>query len=60
MPGYIAAGITHLPQVSEEPPVDDPDLSIRAEQLIDDGPGEIKTVVADSTMYTSGEGCVVR
>lgn len=44
-----------FPQVSEEPPVDDPDLSIRAERLIDDGPGEIKTVVADSTMYTSGE-----
>lgn len=34
--------------------MDDPDLSIRAERLIDDGPGEIKTVVADSTMYTSG------
>lgn len=51
--------VVHLPslapQVSEEPPVDDPDLSIRAERLIDDGPGEIKTVVADSTMYTSGK-----
>jgi ATP-dependent RNA helicase DDX19/DBP5 len=42
-------------KVSEEPPVDDPDLSIRAERLIDDGPGEIKTVVADSTMYTSAK-----
>ena len=34
--------------------MDDPDLSIRADRLVDDSPGEIKTVTADSTMYTSG------
>lgn len=52
--GSASAFMPPTSQVSEEPPVDDPDLSIRAERLIDDGPGEIKTVVADSTMYTSG------
>lgn len=44
-------------QVSEEPPVDDPDLSIKADHLVDDSPGEIKTVTADNTMYTSGGCC---
>ncbi len=46
------------PQVSEgPPPLDDPDLSIRSDHLVDDGAGEIKTVVADgASFYTSG-GC---
>ncbi|KAI7839653.1 hypothetical protein COHA_006462 [Chlorella ohadii] len=53
--GAAADALAGSLKVSEEPPVDDPDLSIRAERLIDDGPGEIKTVVADSTMYTSAK-----
>ena len=45
-----------LPQVSEVPPADEPDLSIRSDHLVDDteGPGEIKTVTADNSFYTSG------
>jgi ATP-dependent RNA helicase DDX19/DBP5 len=33
--------------------VDDPDLSIKQDRLVDDGPGEIKTVTADNTIYSS-------
>ncbi|KAL4418934.1 hypothetical protein ABPG77_009114 [Micractinium sp. CCAP 211/92] len=44
-------------KVSEgPPPLDDPDLSIRSDHLVDDGAGEIKTVVADgASFYTSAK-----
>ena len=32
---------------------DDPDLALKAEGLLDEGPGEIKTVTADNTLYAS-------
>lgn len=35
--------------------VDDPDSSIKMDRLVEEGPGEIKTVVADDTMYTSAK-----
>jgi ATP-dependent RNA helicase DDX19/DBP5 len=45
--------------VSDEPAAaaagDEPDPSLKAHALVDDGPGEIKTVVADNTMYTSAQ-----
>jgi len=42
-------------QVAEETSdnVDAPDLSLKPDHLVDEGPGEIKTVTADDTMYTS-------
>ncbi len=35
--------------------MDEPDLSIKADQLVDDGEGEIKTVTADATIYSSAK-----
>ena len=52
-----------LPQVSEVPPGDEPDLSIRSDHLVEEteeeGAGQIKTVTADNSFYTSGAvgGC---
>lgn len=39
----------------EENGVDAPDLSLKTDHLVDEGPGEIKTVTADDTMYTSAK-----
>lgn len=35
--------------------VDTPDLSLKSDKLVDEGPGEIKTVTAADTMYTSAK-----
>lgn len=35
--------------------VDAPDLSLKSDRLVDEGPGEIKTVTADNTMYSSAK-----
>ena len=35
--------------------VDAPDLSLKSDTLVDEGPGEIKTVTADNTLYTSAK-----
>lgn len=35
--------------------VDAPDPSLKSDKLVDEGPGEIKTVTADDTMYTSAK-----
>ena len=34
---------------------DAPDLSLKSDRLVDEGPGEIKTVTADNTMYSSAK-----
>lgn len=39
----------------ESAAVDDPDLTIKADRLVDEGPGEIRTVTADSTIYSSAK-----
>lgn len=46
----------HELQVSEEAPLDEPDLSLKSNQLVDEGPGEVKTVTQGDSFYTSG-GC---
>lgn len=46
-------------KVSQEPSLDDPDLSIKSQQLVeaedDGGPGEVKTVTQGDSFYTSAK-----
>lgn len=45
-------------QVSEDAPLDEPDLSLKSGRLVDEGPGEVKTVTQGDSFYTSG-GCKI-
>lgn len=45
------AGVT----VTEEPAVDEPDLSLKSGRLVDEGPSEIKTVTAGESVYSSAK-----